>query len=98
MPVTNPTWSDFVRSLEREFICPRCSGDVPNTLHRGEYVGALSRTDNETIVCSECGQQEAFEQFFSESHSPMPQYDWDAAIEHSSAILNNRPASIRGVN
>ena len=44
-------------------ICPKCCGDVPNTEHKGEYPGALSRLDNETEICSACGQAEALEYF-----------------------------------
>jgi len=42
--------------------CPRCGGDVPTTLHKGQYPGALSRTDNDTEICSQCGHDEALEQ------------------------------------
>lgn len=49
-------------------VCPRCAGDTTN-----QY-GALSRTDNKTMVCSNCGKQEALEQFgFG---SPLPQSLW----------------------
>lgn len=43
-------------------ICPRCGGGVPNDLMKGVYVGALSRTDNLTEICSDCGVSEAMEQ------------------------------------
>lgn len=43
--------------------CPRCGGCIPNDLHPGEYPGALSRLDNETYICSACGQDEALFQF-----------------------------------
>ena len=42
--------------------CPRCEGAIPTELHKGQYPGALSRTDNETEICSQCGQDEAWEQ------------------------------------
>ena len=45
-----------------DYTCPRCLGDIPNTTHKGQYPGALSRTDNKTEVCSDCGSEEAFEQ------------------------------------
>jgi hypothetical protein len=32
---------------------------VPSAEHPGEYPGALSRLDNETEICSECGTREA---------------------------------------
>lgn len=40
--------------------CPRCGGGVPNDTQKGEYPGALSRLDNETYICSNCGMEEAF--------------------------------------
>jgi hypothetical protein len=45
-----------------EHDCPRCEGPIPTALHKGQYPGALSRTDNETEICSQCGQDEAWEQ------------------------------------
>lgn len=55
-------------------ICPRCGGGVPNDLMKGAYVGALSRTDNETYVCSRCGTFEALEQALG--NGPTPQSKW----------------------
>lgn len=55
-------------------MCPRCLGAVPNAAHPGKYPGALSRTDNKTEICSDCGVREALEQ-----HSvgqPAPQEKW----------------------
>lgn len=49
--------------LEDDWQCPRCAGGIPNDAQKGEYPGALSRYDNETYVCSECGQVEAMIQF-----------------------------------
>jgi hypothetical protein len=43
-------------------VCPRCLGYIPNNETPGAYVGALSRSDNETEICSQCGQDEAFAQ------------------------------------
>jgi hypothetical protein len=48
-------------------ICPRCSGYIPNDAMPGAYPGALSRLDNETEICSECGSIEAMEQFLDGS-------------------------------
>ena len=59
-----------------QHTCPRCMGGIPNDSCRGEYPGALSRTDNQTYVCSQCGQQEALEQFHF--GSPLPQSLWQA--------------------
>lgn len=41
--------------------CPRCGGGIPNDIYRGQYPGALSRVDNLTEICSECGTLEAIE-------------------------------------
>lgn len=46
-----------------QHTCPRCFGGIPNDLMRGQYPGALSRTDNKTEICSECGELEAMEDF-----------------------------------
>ncbi len=42
--------------MEKERVCPRC-GKI--------YVQfpALSRRDNETLICPECGTAEAFEDY-----------------------------------
>lgn len=42
-------------------ICPRCDGYIPNNEMPGAYRGALSRTDNQTEICSECGSEEALQ-------------------------------------
>lgn len=54
--------------------CPRCGGFIPNDAMPGAYPGALSRTDNKTEVCSDCGTDEALEQFFGDGL--MPQSKW----------------------
>lgn len=54
--------------------CPRCGGGVPNDLTPGAYPGAISRLDNKTEICSECGMMEAIEQEFS--GSPLPKSKW----------------------
>ena len=41
---------------KKDIQCPRCLGKM-------EGFPALSRTDNETDICSPCGQTEAMEQF-----------------------------------
>ena len=57
-------------------MCPRCGGYIPNNVTPGEYPGALSRTDNRTEICSNCGTAEALEQFGSPERACMPQEDW----------------------
>jgi hypothetical protein len=39
--------------------CPRCEGFIPNNETPGAYPGAISRIDNKTEICSECGTIEA---------------------------------------
>ena len=43
--------------------CPRCSEPIPNREHAGMYAGAISRQDNKTEICSECGVMEAMNDF-----------------------------------
>lgn len=44
-------------------ICPRCNGYIPSNENPGAHIGAISRLDNKTEVCSQCGTEEAVEQF-----------------------------------
>jgi hypothetical protein len=46
-------------------ICPSCDGFIPNNETPGAYMGALSRKDNKTEICSACGVAEALEDFMS---------------------------------
>ena len=39
--------------------CPRCFGFIPNNATPGAYPGAISRLDNKTEICSDCGGEEA---------------------------------------
>jgi hypothetical protein len=50
-------------SLLDEFQCPRCGGMTPNNETPGAYEGAVSRYDNATEICSNCGSAEAVKQF-----------------------------------
>lgn len=61
--------------------CPRCGGPVPNMKFVGQYPGALSRTDNKTEICSNCGHLEAMEQMAPRSSAMgreriTPQTEW----------------------
>lgn len=40
-------------------ICPRCGGYIPSNDRPGEYMGAISRVDRRTEICSKCGRDEA---------------------------------------
>ena len=44
-------------------VCPRCKGGIPNSEWPGKYPGAISRLDNQTEICSGCGQDEAIEDY-----------------------------------
>lgn len=56
-------YNDLVYGLPRTMleypICPICKGFIPNNSQPGLYPGALSRVDNKTEICSDCGMQEA---------------------------------------
>lgn len=43
-------------------ICPRCDGYIPSNENPGAHIGARSRLDNATEICSRCGTEEAIEQ------------------------------------
>jgi hypothetical protein len=47
-----------------DHICPNCNGFIPNNEMPGAYPGALSRRDNETEICSACGEIEAIVDYF----------------------------------
>lgn len=53
--------------------CPRCLGYIPNNDAPGAYLGALSRTDNQTEICSPCGTEEAWDSF---TCAVLTQDDW----------------------
>lgn len=63
-----------VKEVNTNIICPRCMGYIPNNEWPGMYPGALSRTDNKTEICSECGNQEAIEDW--QGDGPLPQNQW----------------------
>lgn len=46
-----------------DFKCPTCEGYIPNNENIGAYMGAISRRDNKTEVCSACGTREALEDY-----------------------------------
>ena len=43
--------------------CPRCNEPIPCREFAGMYAGAISRVDNVTEICSECGVMEAMIEF-----------------------------------
>jgi hypothetical protein len=62
--------------------CPRCDSPIPNREHAGMYAGAISRVDNMTEICSECGVIEAMNDFAGE-----PQRFCDPLVK---AVLSSR--------
>lgn len=58
--------------------CPRCGGMIPNNIRPGAYPGAISRTDNRTEICSECGTLEALEDYFANALTPQSQWPVEA--------------------
>jgi len=60
--------------MNTDIICPRCTHLIPNDFNPGSYIGAISRVDNFTKICSSCGTDEALEQFFTGSLTPKKQW------------------------
>ena len=71
-------------------LCPRCEKAryTPYKDERGQpikwragmpFPPALSRTDNKTLICSECGTAEAMRDFAGAA--PQPPTDWPVAVE-----------------
>ena len=65
MRITNPDGSlvgeKKTKSQFRE--CPRCTHFIPNDDTPGAYPGAVSRLDDSTVICSDCGVEEALLQY-----------------------------------
>ena len=62
-----------------EHQCPRCGHQMPHDdMPPGAYPGALSRHDNRTYICSECGADEAMRQFMgrSKGEGPLDRSAW----------------------
>lgn len=55
-------------------MCPRCGGAIPNDEQPGAYMGALSRTDNSTEICSSCGSEEALQDLIDGECAPQSQW------------------------
>lgn len=53
----------------KKHTCPVCGGGIPNDFQRGQYPGALSRRDNKTEICSDCGVQEALDDFLNRNRT-----------------------------
>ena len=66
----------FRRDVTRRVICPRCQSQP---LPVG-YRGAMSRADNATEVCSECGVDEAMNQFTNGGYTE-PVEEWPVELK-----------------
>ena len=62
----------------QQHICPRCFGAIPNNATPGMYIGAISRFDNKTEICSECGTEEALVGIIPTNDWPIILYDHPA--------------------
>ncbi len=66
-------------NLETLDRCPRCRGFIPNNATPDKYPGAVSRRtrgsgETMVMVCSECGTEEAMEEFETGSCTPMGEW------------------------
>lgn len=53
------------KEMKKIEMCPRCNINyIPNNETPGLYPGALSRVDNKTEICSDCGVEEALDDYF----------------------------------
>lgn len=50
-------------SENKELICPRCKLEK---LNPREVMNALCRRDNKTYICSDCGREQAYEDFYAQ--------------------------------
>lgn len=57
----------------RTHPCPTCDGQIPNNETPGAYIGALSRKDNKTEICSACGVKEALADFTKSNQVECPE-------------------------
>lgn len=63
-------------------ICPRCNDNfIPNNITPGAYIGALSRADNKTEICSACGEDEALKDYLEGGCEPVDL--WPVKIDYS---------------
>jgi hypothetical protein len=85
--------------------CPRCQKQlIPCDERPGEYPGAMSRVtvDGRRIIeiCSMCGEDEAFEQFFGAGLTPVGQWpikDWmDMTKQIEKSVQALRDAEAQG--
>ena len=70
-------------------ICPRCFGYIPSNSFVGQYPGAISRIDNKTEICSDCGVEEAVLALIPIEEWPIIFYDHEAT-QSASARFEDR--------
>ena len=66
----------------QDLICPRCTHLIPNDDIPGAYPGAISRVDNKTEICSDCGTDEAMENFFGDGLTPISNWPKEKTNEY----------------
>lgn len=72
-------------------VCPRCLGYIPSNAFAGEYPGAISRVDNKTEICSDCGQEEAILALVAIDQWPIVFYN-DDVCKYAKERWNDRLA------
>lgn len=72
--------------------CPRCNE------RRIPRVGALSRADNKTYICSPCGTHEALQQFANPDHTVTPITDWPVPHYELPQPFNNGNIAVRAIH
>jgi hypothetical protein len=81
--------------MKKAPICLRCGHHIPCDERPGAYPGAVSRTDNKTEVCSQCGTDEAMEHFAL--GAPRPQSQWPTQLRAKKPVVkaeaNLRPTA-----
>lgn len=60
--------------MNTNLLCPRCQHFIPDDVTPGAYPGAISRVDNKTEICSSCGLDEAIENIFTKTLTPISQW------------------------
>jgi len=61
-----------VKTIKKDIRCPRCG---ENKMYEEQAMNALSRRDNDTYICSDCGAAEAMEDHFKQERMPWADED-----------------------
>ncbi len=62
-------------TMSKNIVCPRCEGFIPCNELPGKYPGAISRVDDLTEICSDCGTEEAIFPLFPIEQWPITTID-----------------------